>query len=85
LHYTYCGDNALKIADFIWLEEIVEKLEVKHGVVPEEVEEIFANRPRITRMERGAFKEKTFTGHWARRTQDVTLRRSLSTNEPMMR
>jgi uncharacterized DUF497 family protein len=46
----------VRIADFIWLEEIVEKLEVKHNVIPEEVEELFANKPRITRMERGRFQ-----------------------------
>jgi len=46
----------VRIAGFIWLEEIVEKLEVKHGVVPEEVEAIFANKPKITRMERGRFQ-----------------------------
>jgi len=54
--YLLAEDDAVRIADFIWLEEIVEKLEVKHGVIPEEVEEIFANRPRITRMERGRFQ-----------------------------
>ena len=43
----------MRIADFIWLEEIVEKLEVKHGVIPEEVDEAFSNKPKITRMEKG--------------------------------
>ncbi len=41
------------IDDFIWLEEIVEKLATKHGVTPEEVEEVFFNRPRYRFAEKG--------------------------------
>jgi len=37
--YLLAEDEPVRITDFIWLEEIVEKLEVKHGVIPEEVEE----------------------------------------------
>ena len=37
------------------LEEIVEKLEGKHQVVPEEVEQVFSNQPRIKRMNKGHF------------------------------
>ncbi len=40
----------MRIAGFIWLEEIVEKLEVKHQVVPEEAEQVFSNQPGIRRM-----------------------------------
>ena len=40
----------MKIVGFIWLEEIVEKLEVKHRVMPEEVEQVFLQQPRIRRM-----------------------------------
>ncbi|MBN1312321.1 MAG: BrnT family toxin [Anaerolineae bacterium] len=43
----------MRIEGFIWLEEIVEKLEVKHGVVPDEIEEVFVNRPKVKRMNRG--------------------------------
>jgi uncharacterized DUF497 family protein len=46
----------MKIVGFIWLEEIVEKLEVKHQVVPEEVEQVFSNQPRIKRMNKGHFR-----------------------------
>ena len=35
----------MKIVGFIWLEEIVEKLEVKHQVFPDEVEQVFSNQP----------------------------------------
>ena len=46
----------MKIAGFIWLEEIVEKLEVKHQVVTEEVEQVFSNRPRVKRMNKGHYR-----------------------------
>ena len=41
------------IRNVIWLTQFVEKLERKHGVSTEEVEEVFNNRPRVQRIERG--------------------------------
>lgn len=46
----------MKIVGLIWLEEIVEKLDVKHQVVPEEVEQIFRTQPRIRRMNKGHYR-----------------------------
>jgi len=46
----------MKISGFIWLEEIAEKLAVKHQVVPDEVEQLFANHPGIKRMNKGHFR-----------------------------
>jgi len=43
----------MKINGFIWLDQFVEKLEAKHGVLPEEVEEVFANHPRFSFAESG--------------------------------
>lgn len=43
----------MNIDDFIWLPAIVEKLESKHGVSPDEAEEIFFNKPRIRFVETG--------------------------------
>ena len=54
--YLPVENFTVRIADFIWLEEIVEKLEVKHGVIPEEVDEAFSNKPKIARMEKGRFQ-----------------------------
>ncbi len=45
----------MKIVGFIWLEEIVEKLEVKHRVAPEEVEQVFGHQPKVRRMNRGHY------------------------------
>lgn len=46
----------MRIVGFIWLEDAVEKLEVKHGVWPEEVEEVFTRKPKIKKMNRGRFR-----------------------------
>jgi len=43
----------MNIDDFIWLPIIVDKLESKHGVLPDEVEELFFNRPRFRFVETG--------------------------------
>ena len=46
----------MKIVGFIWLEEIVEKLEVKHQVATDEVEQIFNNQPSVKRINKGHFR-----------------------------
>ena len=43
----------MKIKEFIWFEEIVEKIERKHHVRQEEVREVFANRPQFRFVEKG--------------------------------
>ena len=43
----------MRITGFIWLEQIVEKLARKHGVTPEEVESMFAERPQYRFVENG--------------------------------
>jgi hypothetical protein len=37
----------------IWLDTIVEKIAWKHGVLPQEVEEIFSGKCRIFKRESG--------------------------------
>ena len=41
------------IDDFIWLPSILDKVEVKHQVSQDEVEEVFFNRPRYRFVELG--------------------------------
>ncbi len=41
------------IDDFIWLQNIVDKLEVKHHVTQDEAEEVFFNRPKYRFVESG--------------------------------
>ncbi len=43
----------MKITGFIWLDDIVEKIEVKHHVVQNEVRDLFANQPQFRRVEKG--------------------------------
>lgn len=43
----------MKIKDVIWLDPIVEKLQRKHNVWQDEVEEVFDNRPRVKRIGNG--------------------------------
>ncbi|MFZ5818701.1 MAG: BrnT family toxin [Chloroflexota bacterium] len=41
------------IEEFIWLPDVIDKLISKHQVTPEEVEDIFFNRPRFRFHEKG--------------------------------
>jgi uncharacterized DUF497 family protein len=43
----------VKISGFIWLEEIIEKLEHKHKVKQGEVHEVFARHPQVRFVEKG--------------------------------
>ena len=46
----------MKIKAIVWLPEIIEKLETKHGVIVEEVEEVFELKPLLPRGQRGKRK-----------------------------
>ena len=51
------------IERFVWLPSIVDKLLGKHNVTPEEVEELFTNRPRFRFHEKGRVRgEDMYTG-----------------------
>jgi len=43
----------LRITGIIWLEDILTKLQDKHGVEPEEVREILASQPWFRFVEKG--------------------------------
>ncbi|MCH8296337.1 BrnT family toxin [Candidatus Poribacteria bacterium] len=43
----------MQIDEIIWLTQFVEKLERKHSVTIEEVEEVFVNRPRFRFVAKG--------------------------------
>jgi uncharacterized DUF497 family protein len=43
----------VNITGYIWREDVLDKLAWKHQVEAEEVVEVFENRPRIERLERG--------------------------------
>ena len=43
----------MKIENFIWLPDIIDKLAFKHHVETSEVEEAFDNRPKIRFVQKG--------------------------------
>ena len=43
----------MKITGFIWLDDLVEKIETKHQVDQDEVRELFLNWPHFRRVEKG--------------------------------
>jgi hypothetical protein len=47
----------MQIDEFIWLPDIVDKIERKHSVLPEEAEEVFFNMPRFRFVESGHRKD----------------------------
>jgi uncharacterized DUF497 family protein len=46
----------MKITDLIWLDAVVEKIEVKHQVSSAEVEEMLSSRPKVRKMKKGHFR-----------------------------
>jgi len=43
----------MRIDDFIWLSDIIEKVAVKHHVTQDEAEDVFYNRPKYRFVEKG--------------------------------
>jgi len=43
----------MEINGIIWMQDIVDKLEWKHGVTTDEVEEVFYDQPQYRYIERG--------------------------------
>jgi len=46
----------MEITDFLWLPRVEEKIESKHGVTREEVEQVLDRQPRVRRWQRGKFQ-----------------------------
>ena len=43
----------MDIAGYIWREDVIDKLAWKHQLQVEEIMELFQNKPRVERLERG--------------------------------
>ena len=52
----------MEIDDVIWLEDIVEKIETKHGVAPWEAEEVLLRNPEFRRGPKGRRKGENLYG-----------------------
>ena len=46
----------IEITNLIWLDEFIEKIEITHGVTPEEIEEVLERKPKIKKMNKGRFR-----------------------------
>jgi uncharacterized DUF497 family protein len=44
------------IDDIIWLDDVVDKIQYKHRVSPEEVEEVFYNIPKYRKAQKGKYE-----------------------------
>jgi uncharacterized DUF497 family protein len=56
----------MKISQIIWLQRVVEKIEKKHNLRWEEVEEVFANRPQYRFLEFGDIEGEDVYGAYGR-------------------
>ena len=43
----------MRITDIIWLPDIIDKLDWKHGVLPEEVDEVLFGNPLFRKVQKG--------------------------------
>lgn len=48
--------NAMQLNEVIWKDYFVNKIEVKHGVLTDEVEEVLFGKPHIRRAQKGHIK-----------------------------
>ncbi len=64
----------MRIADILWLKEIIEKLAWKHGVTVDEVEEVIWNRPHFRFVTKGQrnHEEDLYVAHGQTYGQDAT-------------
>jgi len=60
------------IEGFVWLPEIVEKLEAKHHASQDEAEEVFFNNPKFRFVESGLERARMYTQQVGKRTAGAT-------------
>ena len=46
----------MKISDVIWLADVIEKLEYKHHLFTDELEDVFFHRPVFRKVQKGNIK-----------------------------
>lgn len=51
---TLC--NAMQLNEVIWKDYFVDKIEVKHGVLTDEIEEVLFSKPHVRRVQKGRIK-----------------------------
>ena len=69
----------MRLYEVIWKEAFVDKLERKHRVMPEEVEDVLFSKPHIRRAEKGHVQGKTCMSPMAKpQPEDTSLSSSFS-------
>lgn len=43
----------MRIVDIIWLPDVIDKLDWKHNIQPEEVDQVLFSRPRFRKVQKG--------------------------------
>ena len=61
----------MRLYDVLWNDEFVSKIEGKHGVSTDEVEEVLFSRPHVRRAEKGKVKGTFMWPTGARRRADI--------------
>ncbi len=56
----------MKILGIIWLRDVVDKLQWKHNVTTEEVEEVLLSQPHFRRLEKGRVVGEDLHGAFGR-------------------
>jgi len=54
----------IDLTGFIWRDDVVDKLAWKHNLTTDEVEEVFQNKPRIYRIEKGHYEGEDASAAW---------------------
>ena len=60
----------MRLNEVIWKDHFVDKIEVKHGVSIDEVEEVLFSKPHVRRVQKGHAKARIYTPLTDRPTQD---------------
>ena len=71
------------IEGFIWLSDIVDKIESKHGVTVPEVENIFTNKPFLVELKKDILRARIFIVSWGKLILEEISRCFLSTKRQM--
>ncbi len=77
--------TTMRVDDILWLPRFVDKIESRHGILPEEVEEVFCNRPKYRRAQRGRVEGENLYYAYVRPTPAATCWSFSSTRQAAWR
>lgn len=50
----------MNIEDIVWLDDVVDKIETKHKITIHEVEEVFYNKPKYKKAQKGKYEGRIY-------------------------